>query len=153
MLDRLWAVVIVDFIVTFVSYTGLGVLSVGDLVDRVIAIPILLIAAATVFAEAIAVVIDGEQWWFLVVCAIGTSVRTSWNGSTLWRAIVLFALQFVPITVGGAVASASAQHHVTVTSFWTDVPLGILYSIPLDALIVLAFFDATGYEPKRTCGE
>ncbi|MBV8638786.1 MAG: hypothetical protein JO322_11955 [Candidatus Eremiobacteraeota bacterium] len=152
-LDRLWAVVIVDFIVTFVSFAGIEILSGGDLGDRIIAIPILLIAAATVFSEAIAVVVDGEQWWFLVVRAIGTSVRTSWSGSTLWRAIVLFAMQFVPTAVSALITSSSTQHHVTVTSFWTDVPLGIVYSIPLDALIVLAFFDASGYEPKRTCGE
>lgn len=152
-LDRLWAVVIVDFIVTFVSFAGVEILSAGDIGDRIIAIPILLIAAATIYSESIAVVVDDEQWWFLVVRAIGTSVRTSWTGSNLWRAIVLFALQFVPSAVSAVVASASAQHHVTVTSFWTDVPLGIVYSIPLDALIVLAFFDASGYEPKRTCGE
>lgn len=152
-LDRLWAVLVVDFIVTFVTLDGIAILAQGELLDRIIAIPILLIAAATVFAEAIAVVVDGEQWWFLVVRAIGTSIRTSWSGSTLWRAIVLFALQFVPMAAGIALTKASAQLHITITSFWTDVPLGILFAIPLDALIVLAFFDASGYEPKRTCGE
>lgn len=152
-LERLWAVVIVDFIVSFVGWAGVLTLSAGDIVNRIIAIPILLIAAATVFSESIAVVVDDEQWWFLVVRAIGTSVRTSLAGSNLRRAIVLFALQFVPTAVSALVSSASAQHHVTVTSFWRDVPLGIVYSIPLDALIVLAFFDASGYEPKRTCGE
>lgn len=144
---------VVDFIVTFVTLDGIAILAQGDLLDRIIAIPILLIAAATVFAEAVAVVVDGEQWWFLVVRAIGTSIRTSWSGSTLWRAIVLFALQFVPMAAGIALTKASAQLHITITSFWTDVPLGILFAIPLDALIVLAFFDASGYEPNRTCGE
>jgi hypothetical protein len=152
-LDRLWAVVVVDFIVNFVTLSGIAPLSEGDLLDRVIAIPILLIAAGTVFADAIAVVVDDERWWFLVIRAIGTSLRTSWSGATLRRAIVLFALQFVPLAMSSALTSISAQHHVSITSFWSDVPAGILFSIPLNALIVLAFFDASGYEPKRTCGE
>lgn len=152
-LERLWAVVIVDFIVSFVSIVGTGYLVQGDLADRIVAIPILLIGAGTVFAETVAVVVDGDPWWFLVVRAIGTSIRTSLSGSTLWRAIVLFALQFVPMAVSTLLTNATAQHHVRITSFWSDVPLGILFTIPLDALIVLAFFDATGYEPKRTCDE
>ncbi len=152
-LDRLWAVVIVDFITTFVSLVGIGSLAAGDIIDRIVAIPILLIAAATVFSEPIAVVVDGDQWWFLVVRAIGTSIRTAWSGTTYGRAIVLFALQFVPMAAGEVVTTVSAQHHITIASFWRDVPLGILFAIPLDALIVLAFFDASGYEPKRTCGE
>ena len=71
----------------------------------------------------------------------------------LWRVIVLFALQFVPLAISSVIAHPSARSTVTTSSFWSDVPLGIIYSIPLDALIVLAFFDASGYEPKRTCGE
>ncbi len=152
-LDRLWAVIVVDFITSYVTIVGVAILGEGDLVDRVLAIPILLIAAGTVFSEAIAVVADGEQWWFLVVRAIGGSIRTALTGATLWRAIVLFALQFVPQVISSAITATSAQHHITITSFWSDVPLGIVYTIPLDALIVLAFFDASGYEPKRTCGE
>ncbi len=153
-LDRLWAVVIVDFITSYVGIVGVASLAAGDLADRIIAIPILLIAAATVFAEPIAAVVDGEQWWFLVVRAIGLSVRTSLRGSTLWRAIALFALGLVPTAVSALIVNASTHNHgTTTTSFWSDVPLGIIYSIPLDALIVLAFFDASGYEPKRTCGE
>jgi hypothetical protein len=153
-LDRLWAVVIVDFITSIVAILGVLVLTENAPNSRLVAIPILLLAASTVFSDAIAVVLDGEHWWFLVVRAIGTSVRTSWSGSTLWRAIVLFALQFVPTAVSTLIANGSAQSHPTAaSSFWSDVPLGIVYSIPLDALIVLAFFDASGYEPKRTCGE
>lgn len=145
--------IVIDFIANFVLLAGLAPLSEAGLMDRVVAIPILLIAAGLVFADAIAVVVDGEHWWFLIVRAIGSSVRTAFRGSTLWRAIALLALQFVPMAVSSVITSVSAQHHVTVTSFWTDVPLGIVFSIPLDALIVLAFFDASGYEPKRTCGE
>ncbi len=152
-LDRLWAVVIVDFIANFVVLAGLAPLAEGTLIDRIIAIPILLTGAGLVFADAIAVVVDGERWWFLVVHAVGSSIRTAFRGSTLWRAIALLALQFVPIAISAELANVSAQHHVALTSFWSDVPLGILFSIPLDALIVLAFFDASGYEPKRTCGE
>ena len=152
-LDRLWAVVIVDFITTYVSLVGIELLAAGDIANRVIAIPILLIAVATVFSEAIAVVVDGDQWWFLVIRAIGSSIRTAWSGATYGRAIILFALQFVPMVAGEALTSVSAQHHIAIAPFWRDVPLDVLFSIPLDALIVLAFFDASGYEPKRTCGE
>jgi hypothetical protein len=111
------------------------------------------VAVGLIFAEPIAVVADEEHWWFLPVRSLGTSIRTVWSGRTLWRAIVLFVLQFVPVIVNAAASAILERNHIAIASFWTDVPLGILYSIPLDVLIVLAFFDASGYEPKRTCGE
>ena len=152
-LERLWAVVIVSFVFTYVATFGIALVAGGELLDRILAIPILLIAAALVFAEAAAVVVDEDQWWFVIVRAIGTSIRTAFSGSTLRRAIALFALQLVPVAVSSALAAAFSKGATPPSSFWTDVPLGILFSIPLDVLIVLAFFDASGYEPKRTCGE
>lgn len=152
-LERLWAVVIVSFVFTYVAMFGIALVAGGELLDRILAIPILLVAAALVFAEAVAIVVDEDQWWFILVRAIGTSIRTAFSGSTLRRAIALFALQLVPVAVSSALSSALARGATPAPSFWTDVPVGILFSIPLDVLIVLAFFDASGYEPKHTCGE
>jgi hypothetical protein len=152
-LERLWAVVIVNFIASYVMLYGYTLLISGDTTERFLSIPILLLAAGVVFAESVAVVTDEDHWRFLVVRAIGTSIRTAWSGSTLWRAIVLLFLQFVPAVLGAALAAAFTRNHQTLPSFWSDVPLGILFAIPLDVLIVLAFFDASGYVPKRTCGE
>ena len=152
-LERLWAVVIVNFIFSFISFFGVELAAAGDLMDRILSIPVLLIGVGTVFAEVVAVVSDEDPWWFLVVRAFGSSIRTAWTGNTLWRAIVLFLLQFVPFIVGSTLEPALTHNHVAIASFWSNVPLGILFSIPLDVLIVLAFFDASGYEPKRTCGE
>jgi hypothetical protein len=152
-LERLWAVVIVSFVFTFVTTYGFFLLAGGDLIDRILAIPILLIATAIIFAEAVAVVTDEDQWWFLVVRAIGTSIRTSLTGATMGRALALFGLALLPDAAVALIAPAFTHGHVPESSFWTDVPLGIVFSIPLDVLIVLAFFDASGYESNRTCGE
>lgn len=152
-LERLWAVVVVNFIFTYVLAYAFALLAEGDAVGRILAIPIFLIAVATIFAEAIAVVVDEEHWWFLIVRALGTSIRTAWTGTTMWRAIALFILVLLPNTITAVIGGAFAHGRSPAASFWSDVPLGIVFSIPLDALIVLAFFDASGYEPDRTCGE
>ena len=152
-LERSWAVIIIAFVSWFVTVYGLQLLRFGGLLDRFFAIPILLIAASIVFAEAIAIAVDEEMWWFIIARSLGTSIRTSWTGSTLARAIAIFALGLLPFNLAALIAAAVTHGDPTTPSFWTDVPLGIVWSIPLDVLTVLAYFDATGYEPKRTCGE
>ncbi|HET9031221.1 MAG TPA: hypothetical protein VFN49_13695 [Candidatus Aquilonibacter sp.] len=151
--ERLWAVIIVNFVATYVAMFGLVSVAAGDLADRLLAIPTLLIAASVVFAEAIAVVADDEAWWFVVVRAIGGSIRVAWSNGVFGRTITLFVLQLVPGAISSAIVGAVTHGHPPASSFWTDVPVGIVFSIPLDVLIVLAFFDASGYEPNRTCGE
>lgn len=152
-LERLWAILIVNFIFTFMTMSGLGLLLASDIITRLLGMLTLLFAIAMVFAEAIAAVGDEERWWFLVIAAVGESIRTAWRGSNLWFAGALFAAQLLPVALGNALQPLLTLHHVPDASFWSNVPVGILLAIPLDVVIVLAYLQMTGYEPKLPCGE
>ncbi len=153
-LERLWVVVIANFIFTFVTEIAIELVATGSLGARILGAFTLPLAAAMVFAECIAVVSDDERWWWLPVASVGGSLRTSWqSAANMSRAIVLFALQLLPIGISGALEPLLKSAHVPLASFWSEVPLGILLTIPLDVLIVLAFFDASGYSRKSTVDE
>lgn len=154
-LERLWAVVLANFIFTIVAAFGVELVAAGDIVARIAGACVLPLAAAMIFAECIAVTSDDERWWWLLVQAVGGSIRITWrDASTTFRAILIFAFaELLPAALGYALEPVLKAQHVALSSFWSNVPLGIVLTIPLDVLIVLAFFDASGYRPELSCGE
>lgn len=152
-LERAWAVIVINFVMTYIFAEGIGAIGVGNIVDRILGIILLLFAASLIFAEVIAVTIDDERWWMLVPSSVGTSVRISWTGSVMWRVLALFALAIVPTFLESGLGDALTKAHVSHPDFWGSFPLSIVWSIPLNVLTTLVFFDVTGYEPKNPCDE
>jgi hypothetical protein len=152
-LERAWAVILVNFAVSILQSVGIGTLGASNIVDRILAIVLLLFAASLIFAEVIAVTIEDERWWMLVPVAFGTSVRVAWSGSVMWRALALFALSIVPYFLETSLSDAMTKAHVAHADFWSSFPLDVIWSVPLDVLITLVLFDVTGYEPKHPCDE
>lgn len=151
--ERFWAVVIANFASVFLTEYGIALAAAPQIGTRLLGVAVLPFAAATIFAEAIAVTTDDERWWFLPLHALGASLRTAWTGATMWRVLALFAVSLVPTVIAAAIEPLLRMHHLALASFWSSVPLGILVSIPLDVLIVLALFDAWGYAPNPSCDE
>ena len=153
-LERLWAVVIANFIFSLITAFALQLLVLPDFGARIFGAALLPLAAALVFAECIAITVPDDRWWWLVPAAVGGSLRTSWqSGANMSRAILIFAIQLVPLAAGNALDPVLKAQHVALSSFWGEVPLGILVTIPLDVLIVLAFFDMSGYRQKSAADE
>jgi hypothetical protein len=152
-LERAWAVIIIFFAVSYIQSVATYTLAAGNIIDRILAIILLLFAASLIFAEVIAVTIDDERWWMLVPAAFGTSVRVTWSGSLMWRALALFALNLVPDFLASSLGSAMAKAHLPQAEFWSTFPLHIIWSVPFNVLITLVLFDVTGYEPKHPCDE
>jgi hypothetical protein len=152
-LERAWAVILINFAVSYIQLVGISALAAGNILDRVLAIVLLLFSASLIFAEVVAVTIEEERWWMLVPSALGTSVRVAWSGSVMWRALALFALSIVPWFLETGLSDAMTKAHVTHADFWSSLPLGIIWAVPLDVLTTLVLFDVTGYEPKNSCDE
>ena len=152
-LERSWAVLVVNFIVSYLVGYGVQALTEGDIVYRIIAIPILLIAISLIFSEVVAVVIDDERWWMLIPHALGGSARVAWTGSMLWVALGLFSLQILPSLFEAGLAALLTKAHVAQAAFWSTLPVDIIWAIPINVLTTVVFLNAIGYEPKRPCSE
>jgi hypothetical protein len=152
-LERSWAVLVINFIFYYVASFGFAMLSTNEILDRILSIPLLLIAASLVFAQTVAVTINDERWWLVIPQSFGTSSRVAWSGAVMWRAIALFLVQIVPAFGEGALSGILTKAHVEQPLFWASQPLEAIWTVPVYVLITLVFFDAIGYEPKRSCDE
>ena len=152
-LERSWAVLIVNFVFLYIEVYAFVLLTQGDILDRILSVPLMLIAASLIFAQTVAVTIDDERWWMLIPQAFGASSRVAWSGAMMWRALALFAIQVAPQFGDSALTGILTRAHVAQADFWANVPLDTIWAIPMNVLITLVFFDAIGYEPKRSCGE
>ncbi len=152
-LERAWAVIVINFVVTYIFAEGAGAVGAGNIVDRILGIILLLFAASLIFAEVVAVTIDDERWWMLVPASLGTSVRIALTGAVMWRVLALFALAVFPAFLESGLNDAMTKAHVTHPDFWSSFPLAIVWSVPLNVLTTLVFFDVTGYEPKPPSDE
>ncbi len=148
-LDRSWAVIIIEFLTAILAATAIAQLGAGTLADEVVAIPILLVTVSLFFADVDAVINDDERWWMIVPTALARSLRTTWSGGTLRRAILLFALAIAAGAAFSWIEPFLIAHHVKHASFWANVPLGIIATIPLNVLSALVYLDAIGYERKE----
>jgi hypothetical protein len=71
----------------------------------------------------------------------------------LGRVLALFALQIGPQFGENALTGILTKAHVAQPEFWGSVPIDTIWTVPMNVLITMIFFDAIGYEPKRSCGE
>lgn len=152
-IERCWAVLIVNFVFFYIASYGFALLIQGDIMDRILSIPLLLIAASLIFSETVTVTIDDERWWMLIPQAFGASSRVAWTGAMMWRVLALFALQIIPAFGQDVLTGILTKAHVAQPEFWASAPLEAIWAIPMNVLVTLVFFDAIGYEPKRSCGE
>jgi hypothetical protein len=151
-LDRVWAVIIIDFINTvLVTYAQAGI--GGDPIVLLIGIPLLILAAAAAFADVAAVVDERTPWWGLAFVPFVTSIATVFSRGLFTRAMSLLVLQLL---IGYAsdlihlwLDSAKIGHAV----FWALIPMGMITLPGVQALLAFTYLDAATDESKRPCSE
>jgi hypothetical protein len=151
-LDRTWAVIIIDFIGTLV--VALAQQAIGsDLIYLLLAIPLLLLAAATMFADVVAVADEGTPWWMLIVRAFGGSIVTVFSRGLFQRATLLLIVElllgYASLLVGAELSARKVAH----AEFWASVPLGMITLPAIQALIAFTYLDAVTDASKRPCSE
>ena len=152
-LERGWAVIVISFVQSIVIDSGMGGIIEGAIGSRILGVVLLLLGLTLIFADIDAVVNDEEPWWLLVPLAFSNSIRAAWSGRTMLRVIGLFVAQLVIQQAGYlAIAPLLQKLHVADAEFWATMPVNALLLAPFGILTVLVYFDAIGYESKRTCG-
>jgi hypothetical protein len=144
-LERAWAVIIIDLVLTILINTGIGGIVAQDPVDVVLGVVILVIAAPLVFADASATV-DAMPVWWLLPGAFWRSVRAA-RGPAYLRAIAILALVLLSSLVQKPLFDWMQAAHVAYAEFWSEVPLNAITVAPIAALTALVYRDATRKAP------
>jgi hypothetical protein len=140
-LERAWAVIVIDLLLTILINTGLIAILAQDPIDIVLGIVILVVAAPLVFADTSATVDEMPVWW-LLPGAFWRSVRAA-RGPAYLRAIAILALILLSGLVQKPLFDWMQAAHIADAEFWSEVPLNAITVTPIAALTALVYRDAT----------
>ncbi|MGD0967098.1 MAG: hypothetical protein ABR949_02325 [Candidatus Aquilonibacter sp.] len=151
-LERSWAVLLIDLLTTLIAAIGLQSLFTADLFQKLLGSVVLVVSISFIFADVAAVVVDdAEPWWLLVPRSLGASMVVAWQGATFARAIIVFALSdLLPLTIDEAIQSALAANHTPHAPLWANAITLVLLLPIVQALCTYVYLDAIRYEPKRS---
>jgi len=141
-LERSWAVVVVDLIGTYLLSFGIGATMVADVLSFVTGLIALLLSVLLVFADTSATIDDGMPVWWLVPGAIGRSIVTAWRGGMMVRAVLIFSIGFFASYLAGGLFALMGSAHIPNADFWAQLPLDDILTPPLAAFTVLVYRDA-----------
>jgi hypothetical protein len=148
-LERLWAVIVIDFLVTLLQIQLYGFST--DIVGVLAGAAIGLFSALFMLADASAVIDDEHDWLLLIPRSFGRSFSLSWRPVIFRRVLILYVLLMLINALSYAVQSALVAHHVAFADFWATVPVAAVVTPPLAALTALVYMDASGMQPERSC--
>jgi hypothetical protein len=152
-LERSWAVLLIDLCLSLVASVGLGSIVSPDLLGKLAGVGMILIAASLVFADVQATLADDGDWWMILPRAFRASMLIAWQSATFSRAMLLFAASnLAPFLVALPIQSALAAHHVPHAEFWSDAASIVLLLPPVQAFATCIYLDAIGDESMRPCG-
>lgn len=149
-LERAWAVIVIDFIINEVTSAGLIASLSTDSLDLIFGMLVLVLSALLVFADTSATLDNDLTAWSVVPRAFVRSITIAWNRRTFARVLAIFAIEFLVFTVGLGLQGLFAARHLVDAAFWANVPLGAIATPPIAALTVLVYRDAT-VAPAPSC--
>ncbi len=142
-LERVWAVILLDFAVAYIVAVALATALQGNFFERVLGTVALLYSATLVFADVIATVSDDVPMWLLLPLALWHSIRVAWSPGTFVRVVALLAIAMAVTLAQNGIFALMSVHHVAHASFWAQVPLATILTVPSSVLVVLVYLDAT----------
>ena len=151
-LERLWAVILIDFAATGLTFVfGLGLAhaftpsgSVADLFAGALG---LLAFGLIVFADVHASVSESVSTLMLLPDAIATSAALAVRN--LSRVFFLLALSIFVSTGSSFAYGALHQHHVPNDAFWADLLFEIIFAAPLAAVVTAFYLDCLARRDVR----
>ncbi|HEY1655467.1 MAG TPA: hypothetical protein VGF86_10160 [Candidatus Tumulicola sp.] len=141
-LERSWAVIAIDFVLSIVSAIGLGSGASGNFIDVLGGVAIVGLSAMLVFADASATVDDDLTVWSVVPRAFARSLTAAWQRSVFPRAFAIFGLQLLVFALQSALYALLQHGHLPNALFWSQIPLLTVAVPPLSALTVLVYLAA-----------
>ena len=151
-LERSWAVLLIDLLTTLIGVVGLQSLLTADVFEKLLGCAVIIVTVSFVFADVAATVVDdAEPWWLLVPRSLGASMAAAWQGVTFARAIIIFALSaLLPLPIADLVQRAFDAYRTPHAALWTHAIVIVLLLPVVQALCTFVYLDAIGYEPERS---
>lgn len=141
-LERSWAVIVIDFVVSYVTALGLAGSTSPNALDLIAGLSAFALSVLFVFADASATV-DGDVGVLTVIpYGFVRSVQAAWRRPVLPRALAIFSIQLLVAAVQIALGALLQRGHVADALFWSEIPLLTVVVPPLSALTVLVYLDA-----------
>lgn len=148
-LERGWAVIVLDVGLSFVQISGLQTMMLGssDVGDTLLGFLALLLSAMLVYAEPFAALEKNVQTVALLPFAVLRSMMLGWVNIS--RIFSLFAVQLAAMIIGLLLDQAAAKSGAQ-TSALIGLAFGTVLSVPLAALYTLAYLDTLSQERLTT---
>lgn len=149
-LERVWAVIAIDFIDNIIAGASIATAGSGALLDMIVGAFVQFIAATLVFVDVAAVLDDNDRWYMLVPQAYARGLAVAWQRGNLWRCFLVYALSLAALLLDTALAALCSHVGPPQLAFWAPLALGTILSLPISAFTVIVYFDAAGLLSNTT---
>jgi hypothetical protein len=141
-LERSWAVILIDLFVTLVQANGVAGILDPDPIVKALGVAVLVLTAPLVFVDASATVDNLPVWWVLPG-SFWRGVRAVRNRPAFVRALAIVAIGLLVFLAQDRLFDW--MHHAAIANaeFWSQVPIGTGTVPPIAALTALVYRDAT----------
>jgi len=150
LLERAWAVIVIDFLFGQVAGLALALAIAPDPVFVVLGILGCALSALLIFADASATVDDDATAWTLIPKSVVKSVATAWHAVTFSRALAIFSIQLLFFAIESGLTDLLTNAHAADPAFWGFVPLSVLVTPAFAAVTAVVYCDATA--PEKQAG-
>lgn len=142
--ERVWAVIVIDFIIGVPVIMELLRMALGDSADpkalqNMSAVIVLALSLFFLFADASAVADDDLTVWSIIPLAFLRSLVISLHPLTLARVLLLISLEFALFFPESGLLFLLTKAHVPFADFWAEVPLATFLLPPFAALTLLVY--------------
>lgn len=146
LVDRAWAVVVVEFIATFLEQTAQAGFAPGS--GFALAATLLLtFCAMLVYSPVDALLSETESALLLVPLAFANSLRMAWQNIS--RVFALFSIVLTLELITGLVMLRFDLLHRPQAAFWATTPIAAAGTIVVDVIVTAAYVDLLRRGRKR----
>lgn len=142
-LERAWAIILIDIGIGFVAESGLASLQTSDVINTVFGFLTVLLSGMLVYAEPFAALENDVQTLTLIPFALLRSMMLAWVDIS--RIFALLAVQVAADALVLFAAKSVSAHGALAVEF----VLPVVLEVPLAALFAIAYLDTVSQE-RRT---
>jgi hypothetical protein len=146
-LERAWAVIIIDFLLSYIWTAALIYSTSSKIVDLLAGLAAFGFSVVAVFADAGAVVDDDVSVWTVIPRSLLRSIATAWSGTIFIRALAIVSFALLEFLAQTSLYFALMHLSPSQADFWAQVPLATIVAPPLAAVTVIVYRDAAGVLP------
>ncbi|MDQ2679654.1 MAG: hypothetical protein M3Y21_01335 [Candidatus Eremiobacteraeota bacterium] len=145
-LERIWAVIIIDLIVSSLLGAGIAAIGTGDGLEIVLGLAITLMSGTLLFADVYASTEPKPSMLTILPFSLMRSSALAWQNGNIVRICYLIGLQAVFILLTGLLLTLLKQHHMANIEFWANVPISTALTGPFAALFTVVYYDCLARE-------